>query len=689
MNASQWASLRKQPDKVKKMLSALHMSPAYLKVSWSELDEGDQRKVSNWIAKNGSGWFEKGEQVSTPKGIKNVAPKHRKAAVKRESEGVLRKPMKKEKTVLTERREPWQMTKQEWLDENLIKSGQESRKKHVGNLTLKQWKLNEHKGYVGQAIRDGKPVPERVLNEYPELIITKKETPVPVTKPKDNGEERAYKNYGLVWDGDTSRQDVTSIDYYRVEPNPPKDVSYQGSKSFHGDSAALYFSKSNKETYILPRDSKEYLIHLRNEKVEQDSWSARAKKAGIDLEGLYIDDTDGIRFRMMDGVFKGKTAFRCPEDYRGLVFNSDSKLACGEHGSLTSSDKAIDLRKIGTDDKTTKWAEQQFKSWLSEAKQEGFNTVAEYVDSLKGKSGDNGYAKYAELGRGLEATFITRAKWISKEIDEGLFKKLSDRIDEAYKEFDTTGGIKEYQEAYNSEYVKYYNALPEADKKQIDSKIYGLSNYIHEKKLAAEKKNKEEKKQEQFRFNKTTYALYLKTYPYAMAYFMNYAVHLPKADPQNLTDKELDLINEVVAEGYDLISDTGVYTVEWFKERDELEREREKEYEAEQAKEKQEKPVNKTYFKIIQAVPWRDNTDKKTIKIPIEKPHPFTYKEIEFVSHIEKPDWHVTEATTGLKFAVGKTQQQAESEAKELVDKQGAQRVMDKIKEARKTLELE
>ena len=113
MNSTQWTALKKQPDKAKKMLSALHMSPAYLKVSWNELDEGDQKKVSKWVSKNASGWFEKSEPTSTPKGIKNVAPKHRRAAVKKESEGVLRKPMKKEKVVRTEKKEKTPKTHKE------------------------------------------------------------------------------------------------------------------------------------------------------------------------------------------------------------------------------------------------------------------------------------------------------------------------------------------------------------------------------------------------------------------------------------------------------------------------------------------------------------------------------------------------------------------------------------------------
>jgi len=111
MTSKEWNSLKKQPDKTKKMLSALHMSPAYLKVSWGDLDEGDQKKVSKWIAKNVSGWFEKSQPTSTPKGIKDVAPKHHKAAVKKKTSDVLRTPMKKEKSVCEVKKES---IKEDW-----------------------------------------------------------------------------------------------------------------------------------------------------------------------------------------------------------------------------------------------------------------------------------------------------------------------------------------------------------------------------------------------------------------------------------------------------------------------------------------------------------------------------------------------------------------------------------------------
>ena len=103
MDAKQWNSLKKQPDKAKKMLSTLHMSPAYLNVSWNELDEGDQKKVSKWVSKNASGWFEKSEPTFTPKGIKDVAPKHRQVAISESLKDTLREPMIKPRT---EEKEP-------------------------------------------------------------------------------------------------------------------------------------------------------------------------------------------------------------------------------------------------------------------------------------------------------------------------------------------------------------------------------------------------------------------------------------------------------------------------------------------------------------------------------------------------------------------------------------------------------
>lgn len=66
-------------------------------------------------------------------------------------------------------KEAWEMTKQEFLDSILSKEGQRQRKKSVGNLTLKQWREQEHVAAVGQALQEGKTVPPEVLKDYPDL----------------------------------------------------------------------------------------------------------------------------------------------------------------------------------------------------------------------------------------------------------------------------------------------------------------------------------------------------------------------------------------------------------------------------------------------------------------------------------------------------------------------------------------
>ncbi|MDD5453987.1 MAG: hypothetical protein PHW62_00605 [Candidatus Ratteibacteria bacterium] len=525
MNASQWTTLKKQPDKAKKMLSALHMSSAYLKVSWDELDEGEQRKISQWIAKNGSGWFEKGEPTSTPEGIKVVAPKHRKAAIKKESEVVLRKPMKKEKPVKPVRTET----------KGIIP-------KPVRDIFTKEQIQNPSEFYFaefGDRITiEKKPIGEDVYRSSSDRINIS--TPM-VTKHLKKEELNEIQG----WLKSKGEQLLASNEYVETPERTDKEIDdlfeklelkigdivihkkYKLQYKYLGIKMGRYEFESMRGGNTKQLYKFEVIRDFTKEsepKPDEDDHSTleRAKRAGIDLEGLYIDDSEGIRFRMLDGAFKGKTAFRCPEDYRGLVFNSNSKLSCGEHGALTSPENAIDLRKIGIDDKTTKWARQQFKGWLAEAKEEGFNTVAAHVDSLKAKDGKNGYAQYAELGRGLEETFATAAKGISREIDE---------------------------------------------------------------ELAAEKK---------------------------------------KSEP--------------------------------------------------------EKSDKKSYYKIV-------SKDGKYVKELIKKPYPFEYATIEFVSHFEGSDWHTTEVTTGLKFTSGKSKDESESAAKEIIEKHGAVWVMEQIKTAKQSLE--
>jgi len=71
--------------------------------------------------------------------------------------------------------EPWRLTRGEYLRTVLTPKGLRSRKKKIGNLTLKQWHAQQHEGHVGQAVMDRKPVPEEVLADYPGVLAWARE----------------------------------------------------------------------------------------------------------------------------------------------------------------------------------------------------------------------------------------------------------------------------------------------------------------------------------------------------------------------------------------------------------------------------------------------------------------------------------------------------------------------------------
>jgi predicted ABC-type ATPase/predicted GNAT family acetyltransferase len=70
----------------------------------------------------------------------------------------------------TAEKEPWQMTKDEYVKQQLPnEEARTRRKKEVGNLTLKQYHEQQHQRAVGGAVHDGKSVPDEVLADYPGL----------------------------------------------------------------------------------------------------------------------------------------------------------------------------------------------------------------------------------------------------------------------------------------------------------------------------------------------------------------------------------------------------------------------------------------------------------------------------------------------------------------------------------------
>ena len=115
------------------------------------------------------------------------------------------------------------------------------------------------------------------------------------------------------------------------------------------------------------------------------------------FEGLKLENG---KYCITRGDFKGISAFRCHLCGRSLAISSISgvHLVCEEHGTMFTP---IDLRKIGKDNLTTKWALKRYKIFLEEAKDEGFDSVETYVDYLVKTQGES-YIEYAKLGVGLE-----------------------------------------------------------------------------------------------------------------------------------------------------------------------------------------------------------------------------------------------------------------------------------------------
>ena len=159
------------------------------------------------------------------------------------------------------------------------------------------------------------------------------------------------------------------------------------------------------------------------QEVISDAEIVPAKFKGLKLENG--------RYLITRGNFKGKTAFRCPECSRGL-FKSGETLGCGVHGVISNP---IDLRKIGKTITETNWAMKQYKTFLGEAKDEGFDSVESYVDHLvKTEGGKKGsYADYAKLGIGLEKTLRSKTKPKSAPVKLFDYESVEDAKDELRK----------------------------------------------------------------------------------------------------------------------------------------------------------------------------------------------------------------------------------------------------------------
>lgn len=643
----EWSALKKQPDKAKKMLSALHMSPAYLKVSWSELDEGDQKKISNWIAKNGSGWFEKGEPTSTPKGIKNVAPKHRKAAIKRESAGVLRKPMKKEKSVRTVNKEETPQTHKEEKAslEEMVKELKKIYKKFKGAVrgTPEHNFLLMREGQLNDAIRD---------------IYLERIEKIP--------ESKKIKPDGLGILALAGRAASKAVQESPLKVNLETMIS------------EWVKGQDKKEPTKIPKEEKEKELDI------------KCPECGHNLVEASKEYSEAVRGAVKEGtpICRLHGTLENIEQHTGkLVSPHDESIK--QPWEMTQKEY-VDMRteKAGAFD----FEFPKFhKSHVEEALAAGTiipeEVLKDYPELTKKKSSTLIYLEgaYKSQLESLSSEPIPLSNPEVEEITDAIefAKKIMvtiimhfDKVDVQMRYWRNTEGaptsleIIVFNESMNPVYHNkdYDMNLTAAEVFRIrDSE----TNRIIESEKEERKKKEKEEEQRKNRFNKTTLSIYNKTYPMAMDYFLYSIVTLPPTvGVDNMTEEWLEKINRHVAEAGD-----NKYPVEWFKERNEYLVKEEWEKTSKKEPEKPEK-----YYKIT-------SVDGKYKKVKIKTPYPFSYKGINFVSHFESSQWHTTEVSTGLMFTSGKTKDESENAATAIVDKHGADWVMKEIEDAKQGLE--
>lgn len=650
-----WDKLRKDKSKVSKVLKDAGLSPALVQLRWASLTKSDRAKIGR-VAK-GKGWHEAQVPVITKKGIKKKAPVHRRVAIKKSLKSTLRKPLQKAK-----------------------KSKPPHEKEHKGTETGNAEKY-------ATVFLQKNPIELSDIEYYKGMALQGRKNPHGIA---DAVWRDAWRKVGLAGDIMIIGSDGSMY-----------DTPY----SVDGIIVNQKYVKAKEAIAQEPTTSHEPVQELSvPDPTQDDSVLEQVKKAGIDMDGLYVDDTNGIRLRILEGDLKGKAAHRCPECDRGLNWNkTKSVFTCGEHGSI-AVDKTVDMRKIFSDKDTKKWAIRVLGNFVEDARVEGFKTVKEYADSLSDTEKD-GIKQWVMLGAGLEKMLPLELAKINKDLDNSIFKTVSNRIDEAYKEFDTTGELTNFKEAWENEFKKYYEAVPEDDKKQLTIKLDGLTNYVYEKKK--EKKKAEEdndsstiqylKKELQYRLDAmdnspipmlhdtnigTQEAInFARTSPVAIdIIFSKLKIRIrfyqdDKKIPISLTVTVFDLDGNQLYTNPEYNMDFTVeelFRVKSGIEKDLMEAVAEKTKKEFEEIEKQK--VKKQYF-----IRLPDNTRELA-----ESAYPFNYEGVNMFVHPVKVDgstveWHVSDERTGIMLAKGYNSPDAEFNAAKLFRDRGADVIKEKL----------
>lgn len=371
------------------------------------------------------------------------------------------------------------------------------------------------------------------------------------------------------------------------------------------------------------------------------------------------------RAKIKKGIFKGKTAFRCPECFRGLTH-----FACGEHGRIDPDD-APDLRNIGKDEKTTKIAREIYEDFVAQVKESRFKSIQEFYDSLP----EGTLKEYWLLAIGLEKIFGKKEKSLSgttyKTYDPKFEQSEDERMkDESRREEETYGEIVMPEDTGDVGEMKAHAGIDEAYRGM------GENWFTQEK-----QKEWEKHEAEGYEGNPTKpYDYYLKTYPLAMEWVSK---HFKKID----STKELEEAVQVYFSG-----DWKEFVSFLQEKQEELTAEKiEKEHKAEERKKELQSKYFTTKFRDI-----GDHNKKECVeRTPVQKAHPFGHKGIALFAHKDGKEWKVTEATTGLELARAhqfkgawrnNTKEEIIRTAKEFIDEKTPEKVSELIKYAADTI---
>jgi len=153
-------------------------------------------------------WLRKGDVLALPKENAEILLRREVAEIEKVEEEVM------------EPKEPWQITKDEWMEE-----AHKDAKTHKFPGEIIVAALQNHKRFVREALREGKPVPTEVLADYPELV--EKEEAMEKKKPWEMTKDEIRKWDFPVPEGGASKTPKTVFSWKKEDYETLYDLSKQ------------------------------------------------------------------------------------------------------------------------------------------------------------------------------------------------------------------------------------------------------------------------------------------------------------------------------------------------------------------------------------------------------------------------------------------------------------------------------